>query len=395
MNQPATDGLGAASVRPRHIVHVAARYPPALGGMEKVVQYLARAQHCRGDVVRIVTSDDGQRGVLPEAEYFPVLRLRSFNILRTPLMPGLLRQLFRIDRASVVHLHVSGAYSPEMVWLYSQLTGHPYVVHSHGDFGPSGGFGSLIFRLWKPLVLRFVFRGARIVVVLTQADKATLVARFGVDPARIKVVPNGVDESFAYSGHRLIHDRPRLLFVGRLAAQKNLAQLLHALDGISDKFDTTLVGIGELEAELKELAQKLGLLNVRFYGQAYGRDLVALYRGADVFVLPSVVEGMPLALLEAMAMGLPVVATDIPGIRDLVVHGRNGLLVPTNNPRALRGALLSVVGDVRRYQQMSAGARDQVSEFSWEGACAKLDGIYAEMWQRPPKRASASGQCGS
>src|SRR5258708_27845610 len=103
-------------------------------------------------------------------------------------------RLVRLDRNSIVHLHISGAYTPEIVWLYSRLTRRPYIVHSHGDMGPSGGFGSLLFRIWKPLVLGLVIRHARAVVVLTQADKTTLIAKFGVDPTRMNVVHNALPQ---------------------------------------------------------------------------------------------------------------------------------------------------------------------------------------------------------
>jgi phosphatidylinositol alpha-mannosyltransferase len=214
-------------------------------------------------------------------------------------------------------------------------------------------------------------------VVLTREDQATVVARFGVDPARTNIVHNGVDDSFVYSGRRSIHAKARLLFVGRLAAQKNLSLLLRALDGVSDRFETTLVGCGELEADLKAAATQLRLSDVRFYGVAQGAELVTLYREADVFVLPSVVEGMPLVLLEAMAMGLPIVATDVPGSRDLVTHDRNGLLVAADDPSALREALLSVTTDPERYQRMSEAARERAGRYSWEAASAEFERIYA------------------
>ena len=372
------DRLNGTSAIPRRIVHVAAQYPPAIGGMERVVQYLARSQHRVGEDVSVLTSDEGRSDFQPETEDFPVSRLKSFNILRTPLIPGLLRQLLRLDRTSVVHLHISGAYTPEIVWLYSMLTHRPYVAHSHGDLGPSGGIGSLLFRIWKPLVLGVVVRRARAVVALTEDDKSMIVSRFRADPSRVNVVSNGVDDIFSCSDPRSIHAKPRLLFVGRLAAQKNLALLLRALDGISDRFETTLVGTGELESDLKETARDLRLHNVVFYGVARASELVELYRNADVFVLPSVVEGMPLVLLEAMAMGLPVVATDVPGTRDLVTDNVTGLLVRPDNPQALRSALLSIVSEGGKYQRMSLAARDLVGRYSWDAVIAQLDRIYAE-----------------
>ena len=100
----------------RSIVHVVARYPPGLGGVEKVVQYLARNQHQLGTQVKVLTSNQGRNELQPEDEPFPVTRLRSFIIARTPIIPGLLARLFTLDRGSIVHLHISRAYTPEVVW---------------------------------------------------------------------------------------------------------------------------------------------------------------------------------------------------------------------------------------------------------------------------------------
>jgi glycosyltransferase involved in cell wall biosynthesis len=375
---PSFGGEKVSSAEHGPIVHVTARYPPGLGGVEKVVQYLARSQHKRGLTVSVITSDDGRGELADESEPFHVSRLRSAHVLHTPLMPGLLRNLLALDRHAVVHLHISHAYTPEMVWVYSRLTRRPYIAHFHGNLGPSGQLGRLLFNVYKRLVIGLVIGGAKAVVALTGDDKCTLVSTFGIDPSKVVVVRNGVDESFSYQGERDLHPKPRLLFVGRLAVQKNLELLLRALEGVSDQFETTIVGRGELEAELKGIVQELHLQNVRFYGVAHGSELRQLYRDADVFVLPSVMEGMPLVLLEAMAMGLPIVATDIPGTRDLVAHDKNGVLVPLDEPAALRDALLEVARDNQRYRGMSEAARATAGNYSWDAVVSEFSRIYAE-----------------
>jgi rhamnosyl/mannosyltransferase len=115
---------------------------------------------------------------------------------------------------------------------------------------------------------------------------------------------------------------------------------------------------------------------VRFHGRADGAELRELYRNADVFVLPSEREGMPLVLLEALAMGLPIVATDIPGNRDVVVHGQNGLLVPLGDPSALRQALLSMTGDQDGYRRMSETSRRLVGRYSWKAVGVEFERLY-------------------
>jgi glycosyltransferase involved in cell wall biosynthesis len=365
----------------RSVVHVVARYPPGLGGVEKVVQYLARNQHQLGMQVKVLTSNQGRNELRPETEPFPVTRLRSFSIARTPIIPGLLAQLFTLDRDSIVHLQISRAYTPEVVWLYARLMKHPYVAHFHGSPEPSGRAGFLL-RAYKPVILRPVLRGAATVAVLTEQEKSVVVTKFGVDPSRVAVIPNGVDESFSYTGQRHLHPKPRLLFVGRFVKQKNAILLLRALEGVSEQFETTLVGEGELEAELKETVKKLRLQNVRFYGVAQGSELRTLYQNADVFVLPSAWEGMPLVLLEAMAMGLPVVATDIPGIHEVAAHGQNGVLTPLGDPSALRRALLSVTADPDLYRHMSETSLHLAGKYSWKAVGAEFERVYERAAKR-------------
>jgi glycosyltransferase involved in cell wall biosynthesis len=363
------------------VVHVTAHYPPFLGGLEKVVEALAVNRRMRGLDVQVLTSLDGQPRIDRSGRADFVRRLRSWEIAHTAIIPGLPGELLKLSGRSVVHLHVAQAFVPEVVYAAHRLRGLPYVAHLHIDVGPSGWAGFML-RAYKPLILGPVLRAAAAVVAFTEEQRSAVASRYGVDPARIAVIPNGVDETFFYAGQRAAHSKPRLLFVGRLSVQKNLLLLLRALDGVSEQFETTLVGDGELETELRQAATDLRLQNVRFHGRADGAELRRLYRNADVFVLPSEREGMPLVLLEALAMALPIVATDIPGSRDVVAHGRNGLLTPLGDSAALRQALLSVTGDADRYRRMSEASRRLASSYSWTAVGDQFERVYAQASRR-------------
>jgi D-inositol-3-phosphate glycosyltransferase len=363
------------------VVHVTAHYPPHLGGMEKVVESLAVNRRRQSLEVAVLTSMDGQprTGGRSGADF--VRRLRSWEVAHTSIIPSLPGELLRLPPGSVIHLHVAQAFIPEMVYAARLLRGLPYVAHLHLDVGASGPAGFLL-RAYKPLILGPVLRAAAAVVVFTDEQRSAVAARYGVDPTLIAVIPNGVDDTFYYAGQRLLHPKPRLLFVGRLSVQKNLPLLLRALDGVSQHFETTLVGEGELEAELKKAVHDLRLQNVHFPGRVDGAELREQYRNADVFVLPSEREGMPLVLLEALAMGLPIVATDVPGNRDLVVHGQNGVLVPLADPSALRQGLLSVTSDLRRYVRMSEESQRIAGRYSWKVVAAQFEPVYAQASKR-------------
>ena len=363
---------------PSRVVHVTPRYPPSLGGLEKVVAALAEIRAARGLPVEVLTSRD--RGShRPGVEDPPfVRRLAAVEVAHTVVIPELPLRLLRLERGTVVHLHIAQAFTPEAVWAARRLRGLPYVAHLHLDAGPSGPAGGLL-KVYKPVVLRRVLRGAGVVVVFTEEQAESVITSYGLEPSRVRVVPNGVDASFFHPPRRLPTERrPRLLFVGRLSVQKNLPQLLDALEGVSERFDTVLVGSGELEAEVRARVARLGLVNITFAGRADGAALRSHYAEADVFVLPSEREGMPLVLLEAMAMALPTVATDIPGTRD-VVDDQLGTLVPLGDVGALRGALVDLSSDPAAYERMSAAARTRSEAYTWEKVADRFELLYTEV----------------
>ena len=305
-------------------------------------------------------------------------RLAAVEMAHTVVMPELPLRLLRLERDTVVHLHIAQAFAPESVWAAHRLRGVPYVAHLHLDAGASGLAGGLL-KLYKPTVLRRVLLDAGVVVVFTAEQAESVVTTYGVEPSKMRVVPNGVDASFFHPTRQLpMERRPRLLFVGRLSVQKNLPQLLDALEGVSEKFDTVLVGTGELETELRTRVAQLQLVNVTFAGRADGDALRSRYAEADVFVLPSEREGMPLVLLEALAMALPTVATDIPGTRD-VIDDLLGTLVPLGDAAALRAALIEISSDPAAYARMSAAARTRSETYSWETVADQFELLYAEV----------------
>lgn len=368
----ATDELFKKVVKTR-IVHVASNYPPRLGGLENVVKELAVQQHLDGRDVRVITSRLGY-----SSEYqddVPVTHLRAIEIAHTPLMPGLLGQLLKIQRGDIVHVHVAQAFVPEMVRFASRLKGFRYVAHVHLDVAPSGPAG-LLLKVYKPLLLGPMLRGAQYTIVFTEEQRQQMIRKYRLQSSRVVIVPNGVAERFYHTLPRSLHRTPRLLFVGRLSLQKNLPLLLNALDGISSQFDTRIVGDGELRDEYEALTRRLKLKNVHFHGRQDGDDLRRQYQEADIFVLPSEREGMPLVLLEAMAAALPIVGTDVTGIRDVVVDGKTGRLVPFGDVEAFRSAITEVTEDAKTYHTMSQAALEEAGQYSWSVVSRRFEKLY-------------------
>jgi len=366
-------------MNPLRVAHIVGYYPPHLGGMESVVEELARIQAQEGMDVQVITSNIGAR-TLPKGfeDEITVNRLYGINIAHTPIMPNLFFRLLRLKNDTIIHLHVAQAFVPEVIWLVARLRRMRYIAHVHIDVGPSGRVGFLL-KIYKPLLLSRVLRMADLVVVFNEEQKNSIKERYGITPEKVKIVPNGVRREFFNDKRRSLHAKPHLLFLGRLDVQKNPQQLLESLVGISDKFITTIVGVGELEDDLKSMVKKMHLTNITFYGRANRKEAMKLYRQADIFVMPSLIEGMPLALLEAMAMGLPVVGNDVVGIRSVVQDGKNGILVPLNDTDAMRNALLAITLDGQRFSAMSESGHKMAMKYSWPQVAQQFHELYKEM----------------
>ena len=361
----------------KKIVHIVAHYPPFLGGTERVAYEVATEQARQGEIVEVVTSTIGYKKGYKDSKIsgYTVTRLAGISLFNVPIIPALLFSLLRQPRDAVFHVHVVQAFIPEIAVFAARLRGAKVIMHFHLDVVASGTFG-IIFTWYKRLLFARTLRAAQRIIVFSQDQAKLVTQKYKVEPSAIAIIPNGVASQYFFKGERTLPAKPTLLFVGRLSPQKNVQQLLHALHGVSDTFQTIIVGEGSLAAELQKLSRDLALQNVAFLGRVEGEELLTLYRQATVFVLPSEREGMPLVVIEAMAMGLPVVATDVLGTRDLVKEGQNGLLATYNSPASLRKALLTIVSNASRYAKLSKGAQLQAKGYTWAHVVGKLREVY-------------------
>ncbi|MBM4036594.1 MAG: GNAT family N-acetyltransferase, partial [Planctomycetes bacterium] len=208
----------------------------------------------------------------------------------------------------------------------------------------------------------------------------------GVPQERLWLAPNCVDLSAWDTGKAGAHRRAerRLLFVGRFSPEKGLRYLLEALPSVVARFpqvEALLVGTDEPDGgEFHQLARGLGVADsVRFGGVVPREALKELYADADLLVVPSLAEGHPLAPVEALACGTPVVGSDIPGLNETVADGVNGLLVPPRDPAALAEALCRALGDAELLDRLSRAARPSVERFAWEPRVRELAEVYSRL----------------
>ena len=227
---------------------------------------------------------------------------------------------------------------------------------------------------------RLAYRAAHRVVANSRAAAAQ-VAREGVSPERIAVIPNGI-EMTRYPAAPARAARRVITTVANLRGEKGHEVLIEAAARVLRERPGTvfqLVGGGPMKTQLQQQAYDLGIADaVRFLG--HREDVPQLLHDSDLFVLPSRSEAFPNGVVEAMAVGLPVVASDVGGIPELIEHERNGVLVPVGDAEALARALLRLIDDPARTAELGAAARATIAQgYSFERMVAAFETLYLQM----------------
>jgi glycosyltransferase involved in cell wall biosynthesis len=208
----------------------------------------------------------------------------------------------------------------------------------------------------KGFVERLGLKHAAAVIATTPelAARASRLAR------RVELIPNGVDTTrFQPPPNPPQNERKRILYVGRFSKEKNLSRIVEATGYVSVDSAVLMVGSGPLRDDLERQAEQAGVV-VDFRGVVDQRRLPEVYASADVFVLASFTEGHPKVLLEAMACGVPCVASDCAGNRSLVTDGRTGLLFDPHEPRHLADCLDRVLKDPALARRLAEAARREI-----------------------------------
>ncbi|SOD17928.1 Glycosyltransferase involved in cell wall bisynthesis [Fibrobacter sp. UWB16] len=207
-------------------------------------------------------------------------------------------------------------------------------------------------------------------------DESGVILSETKDP--VTIVPHPVNGKF------------KILFVGRHIERKGICYLIEAAKHLPrDKFEIRIVGVGDLTEQLKQQAAAVNDgAEIIFTGKLSPEDLANEYKTANVFTLPAIVdhkgdtEGLGVVLIEAMELGLPIVASNVGGIPDVVVDGESGILVPEKDPVALADAFKRLEADPTLIQKLLAGARKRIEEcFTWDGIIERQIEVYKRLQQ--------------
>ena len=276
------------------------------------------------------------------------------------------------------------AFQPEVVHAHEPLTPSASMFATLSSRAPvvatfhSGATRSRLFDLAAPALRRVAARITTRVAV-SEAAAAFVRARVG---GGFAIVPNGVDVArFASASPADLGDGRKVLFVGRLDERKGFPTMIRAFGSLaSDRPDLRLVVIGDGEdrREANDLPPEIRD-RIRLLGAVPNTEIHPILAACHVYAGPSIGgESFGVVLVEAMAAGLPVVASDIPGYREVLRHDRDGLLVPARDPAALASALGAILDDPGLAERLAAAGRERAAGFDWDVVAARLEELYRD-----------------
>jgi 1,2-diacylglycerol 3-alpha-glucosyltransferase len=388
---------GAALTRPLRVGLFTNNYLPMLGGVSTAVETLRSTLEALGHQVVVVAPRMAGAAADPEVVRVPAVPAPTYPDfgLPLPVTSGLARQLasLALDVVHVQHPFLLGGTGRRL----ARRLGQPLVFTYHTLYEKYAHYVPLP----RPLVAQAAvswstrFANTADLVIAPSAGVAARLRARGVRPP-VEVLPTGVDLERFRPGDRAAAraalgwgSGPRCLYVGRLDREKNLDFLLDAFAQVATRHRGAtlwLVGRGTHERALQRRVRRLGLgERVRFVG-AVGRDAIArYYQAADLFLFASTTETQGLAVLEAMAVGVPVVAVRASGVEEAVVDGVSGLLVPEDR-EAFAGAVSELLADPALARKLAAGAREAARPAAAPALAGRLVMLYRRLLARDGRR---------
>lgn len=345
------------------LILISGLYPERVGGIETMGAEMA-AHLAKRHEVTVYTAYGKDLPDLEERDGFTIKRLKSSRDVRPGFIPGLrtvniLREIRREREKPDVILSMSLMYGV-VGYLARKLFGIPYCIYVLG----SNWYAARDLRS-RGMAFRFGISKCDLLVTQTNIIKEDVLRYF--PRSRIEVIPNGI----TLPGR--VANGESIIYLGRLAEVKGLEYLIEAVRLIEDCPEVIIAGSGPEETRLRQLAEGL---RIRFTGRI--TDTSEVYTQGRFYVLPSLSEGLPQAALEAMSYGLPVIATRVGGVPEIIEHGKTGFLVRPGDAGELREYMEKLIHDPGLSAAMSRACLEDVRKYSWDNIIARFEEVLAQ-----------------
>jgi N-acetyl-alpha-D-glucosaminyl L-malate synthase BshA len=363
------------------IVIVVLFFPPKwLAGTEIATYNTAKYLAKNGHEVHVITSLD--EGLPKESinEGFHIHRIRFLKVRFLGIAIFWLQALLLLKRLKPDVVHGQDMGMTIVGFLSKCILKKPYVTYGRGT--------DIYFsKAFKKSISKLILKNADAAIALTEDMKKKMRETYD---RHIFVIPNGIElERF----HKLPRNEMRIklgikadekiiLFVGRLHPVKGVKHLIKAVNVVRQKHKAKLllVGKGPEQDRLKKLVEQLHLEDyVKFMGPIPNEKIPWIYAAADILVLPSLSEGFPVTILEAMASGLPIIATRVGGLPEVIEEEYNGFLVEPENPKQIAEKISLLLQNDKLRENISKNNRRKAKGYSWQSIVQQLEDIYRKI----------------
>jgi len=366
--------------------------PEFIGGREIHVESLAKLLSKKHDVV-VFTGSSLRKSEKLEMNGYTLYKIPLFTLPLPDnesyrIVPDFIKFLLRED-LDVIHAHEYGHFTTDMANIYSKVKHTPLVISVHGHFFRLSLLNTLK-KIYDKTVGIFSLKNAKKIICISDAQKKEILNAYGSKriERKIEIIPNGI---FIKNFHKHKHSKHKqknqnkngkvILSMGRLVYRKGFHILIDAAKQIQDNVKIVIAGPdgGERKNLEKQISNNNLNNKVILINSIDGETKENLLFNSDVFVIPSLYEGLPTTLLEAMFYGKPVISTDLPGIRGVIEDSKNGFVVTPGSSVELSEKINFILKNDSLAKKMGRENMKKVKKFYWSRIIKKIESIYEEV----------------
>ncbi len=382
-----------------NIIRTIESFYPFMSGPANQAFYISRYLKKHNIDSRILTTDFMAEGSEQE-EFFDDVKVTRmhprFSFMKymfTPQLKEILRKASENSQLDLIHSHNYRCYQTDVAAAFAKKSSIPFVLSAHGSitgFDTSlGGLQKMPYRIYDLLSGKKALKYADAIIVNSRQEYNRAL-KFGISRRKLHIIPVGI-ESAKYKGKRYNSRKRdlRLLFVGNISRNRNIEPIIASLRYIDRSITLRIIGkemkssqtlkSGYLD-DLKKLAEEQGVSGrVEFAGPRYGRDLIAEYKRADIFVYTSLSENFGQTILEAAAAGLPIISTPVGISREIIIDGRNGFIVGFHHPEQIADRIRALQDPKKRKNFGTITKEIVSSDYSWENIAKTYKKLYQKL----------------
>lgn len=369
---------------------------PVIGGAETHVFHLSKKLVEMGNEVFVLTANANmldERNVFPNEEVIDGLHVRRFKFIDLGaglrIWKGFINEILEIN-PDIIHAHSIGFPHSDICAIIGKIKKIPSIVTTHGALGIGDNVHKENVKriIWAKMITKQVLRFFDRIIAISQAEILWLLKN-GVSAKKIHVIPNGIPEEILDCA---VDPKPfkekyglssTILYLGRLASKKGIEHLISATPLILNEHNVKILIVGPsggAKKELVQLSSKLGLDgHVIFTGELSEEDKLQAIVASDMLILPSAKEAQGIVLLEAQAMGKPVIATNQGGIPHFIKDGENGILIDYGRPDQIAEAVKKLLKDNNLSMRIGKCGKESVKKFTWGNIARKTIDVYSQV----------------